>query len=104
MLTFFERNDRVFNDLPYQSATVHWHGILQTNNFWMDGAAFISQCPILPHTTFVYTWTAENYGTHWYHSHMSNQRMDGVFGAIIIEKQKPNDLSIPLVISGLVKV
>ena len=67
----------------------------------MDGAAFISQCPILPHTTFVYSWTAENYGTHWYHSHMSNQRMDGVFGAIIIEKKKPEDLSIPLVISGI---
>ena len=66
----------------------------------MDGAAYISQCPILPYTTFVYSWEAENGGTHWYHSHMSNQRMDGIFGAIIIEDQKATDLSIPLVISG----
>lgn len=91
---------RVKNELPYQAATVHWHGILQSENFWMDGAAFISQCPILPYSTFVYSWTAENSGTHWYHSHMSNQRLDGIFGAIIIEKPKDTEKSIPIVISG----
>ena len=40
-----------------------------TNNFWMDGAAFINQCPILPHQQFTYSWKAENAGTFWYHTH-----------------------------------
>ena len=65
----------------------------------MDGAAYISQCPILAHTTFAYSWEAEYSGTHWYHSHMSNQRMDGIFGPIIIEDPKATDQSIPVVIS-----
>ncbi|CBY11574.1 unnamed protein product [Oikopleura dioica] len=55
--------------MPIQAATVHWHGILMTNNFWMDGAAFINQCPILPHQQFTYSWNAENAGTFWYHTH-----------------------------------
>ena len=25
------------NRMPLQAATIHWHGILQTNNYWMDG-------------------------------------------------------------------
>ncbi|CBY37241.1 unnamed protein product [Oikopleura dioica] len=59
----------VKNEMPIQAATVHWHGILMTNNFWMDGAAFINQCPILPHQQFTYSWKAENAGTFWYHTH-----------------------------------
>jgi len=27
----------VKNHMPLQAASIHWHGILQTNNYWMDG-------------------------------------------------------------------
>ena len=36
----------VYNELPNESITIHWHGIHQKNNYWMDGAAYASQCPI----------------------------------------------------------
>jgi FtsP/CotA-like multicopper oxidase with cupredoxin domain len=32
------------NNLPTETLTVHWHGFLQTNNYWMDGSAKINQC------------------------------------------------------------
>lgn len=93
----------VYNRMPLQAATIHWHGILQRDNYWMDGAAYLSQCPILPHQDFTYVWKAEHAGTFWYHSHLSNQRMDGIFGGIIISKKERPDiwrsepLGIPLV-------
>ena len=66
----------------------------------MDGAAYVSQCPIIPHSYFTYTWNAENPGTYWYHSHFSNQRMDGIFGAIIIEQREIEQIkSIPMIVT-----
>ena len=62
-----------------------------------------SKCPILPHQDFTYVWKAEHAGTFWYHSHLSNQRMDGIFGGIIISKKerpeiwRSEPLGIPLV-------
>ena len=61
------------------------------------------KCPILPHQDFTYVWKAEHAGTFWYHSHLSNQRMDGIFGGIIISKKerpeiwRSEPLGIPLV-------
>lgn len=38
--------------------SIHWHGILQTGgSAYMDGSAYVSHCPILPHETFVYNFT-----------------------------------------------
>ena len=54
----------------------------------MDGAAYLSQCPILPHHHFTYLWKAEHSGTFWYHTHLALQRMDGIFGGIIISQQE----------------
>jgi FtsP/CotA-like multicopper oxidase with cupredoxin domain len=42
---------------------------------------------------------AENSGTFWYHSHVANQRMDGIFGGIIIHKKNSITPGIPLVIT-----
>ena len=47
-VTFQINQVRVKNDMPIETASVHWHGIHQTNNYWMDGAPYLSQCPILP--------------------------------------------------------
>lgn len=53
-----------------------------------DGVPHITQCPISPHTTFRYTFTANEVGTHWWHSHTGLQRADGAFGALIV--REPN--------------
>ena len=44
----------VRNKLLSDSAAIHWHGIHQRGTPWMDGVAYISQCPIGPGQTFTY--------------------------------------------------
>ena len=74
----------VYNDLPTEAVTVHWHGIHQTDNYWMDGAAYANQCPISAHQNYTYVFRAEMPGTFWYHSHNGIQRLDGIFGGLTI--------------------
>ncbi|EDO32219.1 predicted protein, partial [Nematostella vectensis] len=62
----------------------HFHGIHMTNNPWMDGVPYLSQCPILPRQSFQYRFVAEPAGTHWYHSHMDTKKADGLYGAFIV--------------------
>ncbi|KAM7348084.1 multicopper oxidase 1 [Cochliomyia hominivorax] len=78
----------VKNHLLGESTTIHWHGMHMKENPYMDGVPHITQCPISPHSTFRYTFKAENSGTHFWHSHTGMQRGDGVFGALIIKKPK----------------
>nr|KAG5686608.1 hypothetical protein BaRGS_006282 [Batillaria attramentaria] len=83
----------VFNDLPSEGLTIHWHGLHMTNNAYNDGVAFVTQCPILPGQTFTYTFTAETTGTYWYHSHIGSQRTMGILGPLIVrEKQSQSPL------------
>ena len=42
-----------------------------------------------PRQTFVYRFFADPPGSHWYHSHLVAQRRDGLYGALIIHKQLP---------------
>ena len=63
--------------------SVHWHGIRQLLTMHMDGVPGISQCPIAPGSTFVYTWEARQYGSSWYHSHYSLQYADGLLGPLV---------------------
>ena len=51
-----------------------------------DGTIGITQCPILPNSSYTYRWTLSKTqsGTFWYHSHHATQRADGLFGALII--------------------
>lgn len=80
----------VRNKLLSDSAAIHWHGIHQRGTPWMDGVAYISQCPIGPGQTFTYRFKAEPRGTYWYHSHVGAQRTNGAFGAFIV-KERPKD-------------
>ena len=59
------------------------------NNLWMDGVPYTTQCPIQPGATFTYRFIADPIGTHWYHSHLSNQKMDGLYGMLIIHDIEP---------------
>ena len=72
-----------------EATTLHFHGIHQFNNLWMDGVPYVTQCPIQPGLNFTYRFIAEPAGTHWYHSHVSDQRMDGLFGMLVVHKDEP---------------
>ncbi|KAL3276760.1 hypothetical protein HHI36_012127 [Cryptolaemus montrouzieri] len=72
------------NGLPSDSTTIHWHGMKQKDYPYMDGVPLVTQCPILPQSTFRYQFVAEDPGTHFWHSHTGMQRGDGVFGPLIV--------------------
>eukprot|EP00005_Dracoamoeba_jomungandri_P002801 CAMPEP_0174251510 /NCGR_PEP_ID=MMETSP0439-20130205/1305_1 /TAXON_ID=0 /ORGANISM="Stereomyxa ramosa, Strain Chinc5" /LENGTH=624 /DNA_ID=CAMNT_0015331841 /DNA_START=93 /DNA_END=1967 /DNA_ORIENTATION=- len=82
----------VTNDLINEATSIHWHGLYQRGTPWMDGVPMITQCAILPQTSFTYQFIASPAGTHWYHSHHGLQRPDGLFGPLIIEAA-PNKAS-----------
>lgn len=66
------------------SVTIHWHGINQFGTVLNDGVSSITQCPLIPQHNMTYRWRATQYGTAWYHAHISLLAWDGVFGGIII--------------------
>ena len=68
-----------------------WHvivGIDQTNTPWSDGVPGVSQTPIQPGKKFLYRWTADSYGTYFYHAHERGHIGDGLYGPIYV---RPND-------------
>lgn len=58
---------------PGNGTTIHWHGFRQWKTGFQDGVNAVTQCPIPPGTKWTYTFTAQQYGTSWYHSHYSLQ-------------------------------
>ena len=44
----------VNNKLLSQAVTIHWHGMHQRDTSFMDGVAFVTQCPISPGQSFTY--------------------------------------------------
>mgnify|MGYP000059998081 CR=1 FL=1 len=50
----------------------------------------VTQCGILPHQSFTYSFIAEEVGTRWYHGHSGGIRMDGVYGAFIVTPNGPS--------------
>ncbi|MAF59474.1 hypothetical protein CL631_01345 [bacterium] len=87
----------VKNNLSYMpGTTVHHHGLL-LNGSKFDGVPGLDQYPIKPGETFTYEYTANNAGTHFYHTHGSNHKdvamQDdmGLSGAFIIEPRNRFD-------------
>ena len=80
----------VDNQLVYETTTIHWHGIHMKNTPWMDGVAYVTQCPILPRQKFTYRFKAEPHGTHWYHAQVDHQRLDGLYGMLVIHPTVPS--------------
>lgn len=65
--------------------SIHWHGIFQHHTNYVDGPAFVTQCPLVPNESFLYQFNAlTQAGTFWYHSHFQNQYCDGLRGPLII--------------------
>lgn len=92
----FRQGDRVrinvINHLP-ETTTVHWHGLILPNV--MDGAAQVTQAPIQNGKVYRYEFTAQQYGTYFYHSHdhADRQQTLGLYGAMIIDpKNRVDDI------------
>lgn len=83
-------NDRVQiyvnNQLPDRNTSLHFHGLFQQNQNYMDGPEMVTQCPIPPGFEFLYDFQViDQVGTYWYHSHSGSQYADGLRGLFIIE-------------------
>jgi FtsP/CotA-like multicopper oxidase with cupredoxin domain len=79
---------------------VHWHGLLLPN--LQDGVPYLTTPPILPGTTFTYSFRLKQSGTYWYHSHTGLQEQLGLYGGIIIQpknKTLEHDRDLVLVLS-----
>jgi FtsP/CotA-like multicopper oxidase with cupredoxin domain len=72
-----------------EETTVHWHGVRLPNA--MDGVPHMPQPPIASGETFTYEFDAVDAGTFWYHQHMHSHEQvgRGLYGALIVEEQKP---------------
>nr|XP_053649016.1 uncharacterized protein LOC128700086 [Cherax quadricarinatus] len=81
----------VINELGSDSTSIHWHGLHQWGTPYMDGVAFLTQCPITAGTTFRYHFLADHPGTHYWHSHSGFQRADGMFGSLVIREPREHD-------------
>lgn len=78
---------RVHNHLKVGTA-VHWHGLLVP---WrMDGVEHVTQEPIAPQGEFTYRFKIKQSGTYWYHAHADLQEQQGLYGALIIDPNKPS--------------
>lgn len=76
---------KVNNLMLDESTTIHWHGIDQRDTVWMDGVFGITQCGIPPGETFTYQFDIiDQRGTFWYHSHLSLQNTDGLYGPMVM--------------------
>lgn len=80
---------KVNNQLPAPTS-IHWHGMKQRDTWTMDGVTPISRQPIPIGESFIYEFTAEPAGTHWYHSHTGVQYSEGLLGALIVESKDDN--------------
>ncbi|MDR5730524.1 MAG: DUF4396 domain-containing protein [Terriglobia bacterium] len=80
----------VHNHLP-EATTVHWNGLIVPNQ--MDGPGDITQKPIAPGQSYTYEFTAQQFGTYFYHPHFLPDRQQalGLYGAIIIDPADPKD-------------
>jgi len=74
----------VNNQLGNQSTSLHFHGLYQNGTNQMDGAVGVTQCGILPGSSFTYNFTVDQAGTYWYHAHERGQYPDGIRGPFIV--------------------
>ncbi|KAH9822876.1 multicopper type 1 protein [Teratosphaeria destructans] len=73
----------VHNQLQDNGTTVHWHGVRQFQQNPYDGVPGVTQCPIAPGESTTYTFLVTQHGTSWWHTHLSTQWGDGIWGSMI---------------------
>ncbi len=74
---------RLHNQLPRESTSLHWHGLLVPNI--ADGVPRLTTPMIPAGASYTYEFPVKQNGTYWYHSHSGLQEQRGLFGAIVIE-------------------
>lgn len=82
----------VINLLPEQRrTTIHFHGVDQFNSPFSDGIINVTQCSV-PNSwnakvpkEFKLSFIPREAGTFWYHGHFSEQYVDGLHGAFIVQ-------------------
>ncbi|KAH6912909.1 laccase 17 [Coprinopsis sp. MPI-PUGE-AT-0042] len=78
-------NNQLTNPNMRRSTSIHWHGLFQKRTASEDGAVQVTQCPIAPAHSYTYDIPLRGQaGTHWYHSHLSSQYVDGLRGTIVV--------------------
>jgi FtsP/CotA-like multicopper oxidase with cupredoxin domain len=78
------------NEAEGTATAIHWHGFPQHKTQFMDGAPYVTQCPIPFGAKFRYAFHAEDEGTHFYHSHAGHQKANGIYGALIVRTPHEN--------------
>lgn len=75
---------RFINDLD-QPSSVHWHGL--RGDWQMDGAPPLTQDPVPPGATFIYTLRFPDAGLYWYHPHVREEMQQdlGLSGNIMVQ-------------------
>ncbi|CAD0041712.1 unnamed protein product [Aureobasidium pullulans] len=84
----------VTNSMTRNGTSIHWHGIRQNHTNEMDGVVGVTQCALAPGQTMTYKWIAESYGFSWYHSHLTLQAYEGLFGPMYIDGPKSADFDV----------
>ncbi len=82
---------RIYNDFPTESLSVHFHGIEQLGTPESDGVGRVTQLSILPGSSFLHEFVANEEGTFWYHSHVNSQTAMGLLGAFIVHPKTMPD-------------
>ncbi|KAF5626146.1 L-ascorbate oxidase [Fusarium sp. NRRL 52700] len=82
---------RVYNRVPDQNLTVHWHGLSQRAAPFSDGTPLVSQWPIPANNFFDYEVRPQrgDGGTYWYHSHVGLQSLTAHGALIVKDADKP---------------
>ncbi|XP_050436491.1 uncharacterized protein LOC126843171 isoform X2 [Adelges cooleyi] len=81
----------IVNRIPGHSLSLHWRGQYQKETPVMDGAPMITQCSILPHTTFQYKFRATEAGTHWWQVLSGDELTDKLFGGFVVKQSRRQD-------------
>ncbi|RFU31599.1 hypothetical protein B7463_g4738, partial [Scytalidium lignicola] len=78
---------RVYNDMPDQNLTMHWHGLSMAVSPFSDGTPQASQWPIPPNYFFDYEINVPigMAGTYYYHSHVGFQAVSAA-GPLIVNE------------------
>lgn len=83
-------NVRVENKLNIPTA-IHWHGLIAPNS--QDGAAYITQLPVYPQTSYSYEFLIKQAGTYWMHAHFELQEQNLLAAPLILHDPQEEKLA-----------
>ena len=84
----------VINQLSTTTA-VHWHGLMLYSTPHLDGVPGLTQCGIPAGGSMTYSFCAAPSGTFWYHGHIDNQYIEGLYGPLVIRSANSTALTTP---------